>query len=208
MINELLKKTLEREEKVRKKVKEKGKSIRHYSWVPFFAGEEFNQEILSYQEIKNKINPIDFGELRGKNGEKIEERVKEIYDNEKNKQLIDNGEYPIIWFKNIEKIESNSALEKALLPIFDPQQNTELFNNGTDLSKYILIATSSTRDMGQLSLPLTSRLDCINVATAKPRQFFLDKHFTSILVSSVLLVIILGLLAFFPNRKKEKEEEK
>ena len=203
-----LKETLEREEKVRRKAKEKGESIRHYSWVPFFAGEEFNQEILNYQEIKNRINPIDFDKLRGNSGEKIEERIKEIYDNDKNKQFVDNGEYPIIWFKNIEKIESNSALEKALLPIFDPQQNTELFNNGTDLSKYVLIATSSTRDMGQLSLPLTSRLDCINVKTAKPRQFFLDKHFTGILVGSVLLVIILGLLTFFPNKKKEQEEVK
>ncbi|CAG8654447.1 8268_t:CDS:2, partial [Ambispora gerdemannii] len=71
-------------------------------------------------------------------------------------------------------IESGSALEKALLPIFDPYQNTKLFSEEINLSDYILLATSSTRDMGQLSAPLTNRLDCINVETAEPKKFFLD----------------------------------
>ncbi|MEG7978585.1 MAG: hypothetical protein NY202_01330 [Mollicutes bacterium UO1] len=80
--------------------------------------------------------------------------------------------------KNIEKIRSGSSLEKALLPIFDPYQNTKLFSEEINLSDYILLTTSSTQDMGQLSAPLTSRLDCINVATAEPTKFFLDKYFS------------------------------
>jgi ATP-dependent Lon protease len=88
------------------------------------------------------------------------------------------------------------VLEQSLLPVFDPQQNTKLFNEGINLSDYILIATSSTRNMGQLSAPLTSRLDCINVETAKPRQFFLDKHFISILIGSIFLIFLLLLVIF------------
>lgn len=209
MNDNLLKATLEKEKIIRNKIKEGDENaIKNFSWVPFFAGEEFNQILATDQDIKNKANLIDFGQTENKNKEWLEKEIKRIYNNDNNKQLINNNDYPIIWFKNIEKISSDSQLEQSLLPIFDPQQNTKLFDDETNLSSFILIATSSTRDMGQLSLPLTSRLDCINVETAKPRQFFLDKYFTSILVGSVFLVIILGLLAFLPNRKKEQEEEK
>jgi len=67
-------------------------------------------------------------------------------------------------------------LEKSLLPVFDPQQNSELFTEKIDLSNYILVATSATRNMGELSTPLTSRLDCVNVETTQPKRFFLDKY--------------------------------
>jgi hypothetical protein len=87
-------------------------------------------------------------------------------------------------------------LEKALLPIFDHQQNSELFNENIDLSNFILVATSSTRDMGKLSLPLTSRLECANVATTQPRQFFLDKYFSWVLTGSLLLILALFLVIF------------
>ena len=59
-------------------------------------------------------------------------------------------------------------LEKSFLPFFDPSQKG---------AGVVFIVTSSTSDMGKLSNPLTSRLDCINVETAKPKQFFLDKYF-------------------------------
>jgi ATP-dependent Lon protease len=126
----------------------------------------------------------------------VEKEIKEIYNKSNNNQLINSGEYPIIWFKNIEKIISDFELEQSLLPIFDPQQNTKLFGDQTNLSNFILIATSSTRDMGKLSPPLTSRLDCINVATAKPRQFFLDKYFVPISIGSIVLIFALLLVIF------------
>lgn len=96
----------------------------------------------------------------------------------------------------MEKITSGSELEKALLPIFDHQQNTDLFGEKVSLENYILIATSSTRDMGKLSLPLTSRLECINVKTAQTRQFFLDKYFISLLVGTVFSIVILLVYLF------------
>ncbi|CAG8439733.1 2071_t:CDS:2, partial [Cetraspora pellucida] len=110
---------------------------KNFSWVLFFAGEEYNQE-LTQQEIPEK-NIIDFAQAGQEKGDK--------------------------------------ELEHSLLPIFDHQQNTKLFGEEIDLSNYTLIATSSTRDMGQLSLPLVSRLECVNVDTVQPKKFFLDKYF-------------------------------
>ncbi|CAG8594221.1 10648_t:CDS:10 [Ambispora gerdemannii] len=111
-----------------------------------------------------------------------------LKNKEYNQELTQNQEIQkkinLIDFGEVDNEKGDgSALEQSLLPIFDPQQNTELFSEKekVDLSKYILIATSSTRDMGKLSVPLTSRLECVNVDTAKPRQFFLDKHFSWIL---------------------------
>ena len=199
--------TLEKEKIVRQKKLEKDKdNIKNYSWVLFFAGEEFNQELAGNQEIQPKINLIDFAEAGGKEGKWIEEKIKEFCNKTENKQLIEKKEYPIIWFKNIEKIKSGSSLEKALLPIFDPYQNTKSFSEEINLSDYILLATSSTRDMGQLSAPLTNRLDCINVETAEPKKFFLDKYFNWILAGSILLIITLLLVIFWPNKKNGDEE--
>jgi len=197
--------TLEKEKIVRQKKLEKDKdNIKNNSWVLFFAGEEFNQELAGNQEIQPKINLIDFAEAGGKEGKWIEEKIKEFCNKTENKQLIEKKEYPIIWFKNIEKIKSGSSLEKALLPIFDPYQNTKSFSEEINLSDYILLATSSTRDMGQLSAPLTNRLDCINVETAEPKKFFLDKYFNWILAGSILLIITLLLVIFWPSKEKEE----
>lgn len=205
MSNDLLSTTLEKEKKIRKKKVKKDKdSIKDFSWVLFFAGEEFNQELTQNQETKD--NTIDFDQLVSDQGEIVEKKIREICDSAKNKQLTDNGEYPIIWFKNIEKIKSNSPLEKSLLPVFDPQQNTELFSDKIDLSKFILVATSSTNNMGKLSSPLTSRLDCINVSSAKPKEFFFNKHFNWVLTGSIILICLLSLLIFWPSEKKIKEE--
>jgi len=76
-----------------------------------------------------------------------------------------------------------------------------------DLSRFILIATSSTQDTGLLSNPLMSRLDCVNVDTAKPKEFFWDKHFYPILVTSLLTFLILTLLlVYYSERKGAKKE--
>jgi len=104
----------------------------------------------------------------------VENKIKEIVNSSANKQLIEQEKFPIIWFKNIDKIANKSPLQKSLLAVFDPAQNTTLSIKGEiiNLSQFILITTSSTRDTGQLSNPLMSRLDCINVETAKPKEFF------------------------------------
>jgi len=153
-------------------------------------------------------NIIDFEKENSREGAWVEEKIKEIYNANENKRLIDKKEFPVIWFKNIEKISNGSELEKALLPIFDHQQNTELFNDNdrVDLSNYILVATSSTRDMGKLSPPLTSRLECINAKTAQPQQFFLDKYFSFLLGGTVFFVISLLAYLFWPRGSKEVEE--
>ncbi|CFW93005.1 protein of unknown function [endosymbiont DhMRE of Dentiscutata heterogama] len=198
----LLIKTLNKEKKVKKKAQKEGIS-KNFSWVLFFAGEEYNQE-LAQQEIPEK-NIIDFAQVGQEKGEWIETKIKEIYQDNKNQQAIAAHNFPIIWFKNIEKITSKE-LEHSLLPIFDHQQNTNLFGEAIDLSNYILIATSSTRDMGQLSLPLVSRLECVNVDTVQPKKFFLDKYFGWILAGAVLLIITFLLLIFWPGKKDSKRK--
>lgn len=49
----LLDKTLSNEDTIREK------NTKGFSWVLFFAGEEFNQE-LAEKESQRKIEPIDF----------------------------------------------------------------------------------------------------------------------------------------------------
>jgi hypothetical protein len=194
----LLVKTLDNENKV------KQKTTKGFSWVLFFAGEEFNQEL---EKIKSqrKIELIDFEKQSNRAGVWVEEEIKRICNDGENNRLITEKKFPIIWFKNLEKLTSGSELEKALLPIFDHQQNTELFSNKIDLSDYILVATSAIRDMGKLSLPLTSRLECINVETAQTRQFFLDKYFSFLLVGTVFSIVILLVYLFWPNKSKVVE---
>ena len=55
MNSELLLKTLEKEKIVRKWERKKWKNnLKDFSWVLFFAGEEFNQELSQNQENKKK----------------------------------------------------------------------------------------------------------------------------------------------------------
>jgi hypothetical protein len=183
----LLDRTLTNENTIREQ------TTKNFSWVLFFAGEEFNQELAKDGKVLAN-NTIDFGKEGSREGAWIEKKIKEICNTDENKRLIDERKFPIIWFKNLEKIPSGSELEKALLPIFDHQQNTDLFGEKISLKDYILVATSSTRDMGKLSPPLTSRLECINVETAQPQQFFLDKYFNFLLGGTVFFVA--GLLAY------------
>ncbi|WNE41229.1 MAG: hypothetical protein mread185_000686 [Mycoplasmataceae bacterium] len=206
MNKELLLENIKERELARKtKAKKDIDGIRKLSWVSYFAGEDYNEDLSQNQELKAKIgnNIIDFEQLESEKGDLIKQRITEICNDSKNNQLIKKGEYPIIWFKNVEKIKSKSNLESALLPIFDNQQNSKLFGQDLDLSKYILLATSSTKNIGKLSSPLTSRLDCINVKTAEPRSFFLDKNYGSVLVGSLVLVIFLLITLFWPNENKK-----
>ncbi|CAI2167568.1 8013_t:CDS:2 [Funneliformis geosporum] len=119
-------------------------------------------------------NIIDFALKSNRKKEAVEKKIKEMAGSTTNQQLIQQENFPVLWFKNIDKIVNKSPLQKSLLAVFDPAQNASLTIQGEtiNLSQFILIATSSTCDTGQLSNPLFSRLDCINVETAKPKEFF------------------------------------
>lgn len=205
MNSNLLSIALEKKKIVKKKLTESKdfkKDFEDSSWVLFFTGEEFNEELNKNQEIRKNI--IDFGNLTNGQGGIIEEKIKKICYNNKNQQLINNAKFPIIWFKNIEKIKNNSSLGKSLLSVFDPQQNMKLFGDDKiNLSNFILVATSSINNMGDLSLPLISRLDCVNVETAQPKKFFLNEYYSWILFGSFFLIIILLTTIFWPSKKKK-----
>src|SRR5688572_19117566 len=74
---------------------------RDFSRVNLFAGEEYNQELA---QLKDQINLIDFNQHNHENPEFMERKIKEIYNNPQNQELMKRGEFPVICFKNIEKI--------------------------------------------------------------------------------------------------------
>ena len=130
--------------------------LKDFSQTYLFAANDYNQEL---EQRKDQINLIDFNLHYNESSEFVERKIKEIYNNSQNQKLIEVGDFPIICFKNIEKVGQNQALEESLLPIFDSQQNDKLFNEEVDLSKFILIATTSTYETEKLSGPLLSHLD-------------------------------------------------
>lgn len=204
---EQIKNELTAKEAFRKKYPKSSEEIKKVSWPSLFAGQDFNQALEKDTELQTRINIIDF-EKTENDKELVEQEIKKIHNSSDNKQLINKKSYPIIWFKNIDKIPSGSALEKSLLPIFDSAQNYSLFNDEVDLNEFILIATSSTNDTGKLSNPLTSRLVCINAETAKPKEFFWDKYFYWMLIPSLLISIFFLGYFFWGGKKKEEEENK
>jgi len=209
-IFEQIKKEVAIKTAARKEKKRNSEKIDIFSWPAFFAGEEYNQELAKNSEVPAN-NIIDFGEEKNKEKEAVENKIKQIANSSTNKQSIERENFPVIWFKNIDKITNKSPLQKSLLAIFDPAQNNSLSIKGEtiDLSQFILIATSSTQDTGRLSNPLMSRLDCVNVDTAKPKEFFWDKYFYPILAASLFTFLILVfLLVYYSDRKEEAEEKK
>lgn len=65
-------KIIEREGVVRKLVKEKEPKNKDFSYVNFFAGDEFNQElnrIKTEETVKFRINQIDFDQKGKESGE-------------------------------------------------------------------------------------------------------------------------------------------
>ncbi|MCE8163439.1 MAG: AAA family ATPase [Candidatus Moeniiplasma glomeromycotorum] len=205
-IAEQIKRTINSKTEIKKAKKNDKEGRRNFSWSAFFAGEEYNQELAKNSEIKEN-NIIDFTNGSQQQKELVENKIKEIFNSATNKKIIEEGKFPIIWFKNIDKIADKSPLQKFLLAIFDPAQNNALSIKGEiiDLTPFVLIATSSTHDTSQLSSPLFSRLDCINVDTAQPKKFFWDKYFYPILTISLLtFLILILLLIFYSDRKKNK----
>jgi hypothetical protein len=132
---------------------------------------------LTQKELKNQVSLVDFNLHYNEAPEFIERKVREIYNMPQNQKLIEAGDFPIICFKNVEKVERNQNLEEALLPVFDKQQNSELFHGEVNLSNFIILTTTSTPKVGELSDPLISRLDIVNVDTVQTKQFFLDKYY-------------------------------
>jgi hypothetical protein len=66
----LLLETLKKEKTIREKIKKGDRdAVKNFSWVPFFAGEEFNQTLTTNQEIKSRVNLIDFEQIGGKGKE-------------------------------------------------------------------------------------------------------------------------------------------
>src|SRR4051794_21495650 len=99
MNRELLLATLKEKTQVRKKILEKDSSnAKEFSSISYFAGEEYNQELAQNQELQAKIkdNIIDFNQLGNKEGDFLEKKITEIYNNSQNQQLIEKGNYPII----------------------------------------------------------------------------------------------------------------
>ncbi|WP_147409928.1 hypothetical protein [endosymbiont GvMRE of Glomus versiforme] len=103
-------------------------------------------------------------------------------------------------------------MEESLLPVFDSQQNDKLFDEEVDLSRFILIATTSTRETEKLSDPLLSRLDWVNADTAQTKQFFLDKYyywfFIPLVLINLILVILLLASKFKGKNKKSFTRER
>ncbi|WNE40642.1 MAG: hypothetical protein mread185_000099 [Mycoplasmataceae bacterium] len=158
-----------------------------------FSGEEFNYELTkkrkgfkgSWKIVHDwdwHSDVIDFGKRGNVEPEWIKKRIREIWDywniGLSKGSLV--SDYPIILFKNIDKI-TNSKLEKELLLIFNPKENdkydkyqikgwngepTDVEGN-IDLSKFILVATTSTSNP-QLSQDLKDEL--------KHVESFFDKY--------------------------------
>ena len=80
----------------------------------------------------------------------------------------------------------------------------KLFNKQVDLSKFILLATTSTYETKKLSGPLLSRLNWVNADTAQPKKFFLDRYYYWILGPSLLINLILLTLLLLPKLRKNK----
>ena len=146
---------------------------------------------LEQDNLTREENIINFRQENNSSPQFLEDKIKKICEYSHDQQDI----FPILLFKNIDLI-TNKNLAEALLPIFDPQQNTELFGGTINLSKFILVATTSTPDIGKISNHLISRLNFINVDTAQPKRFFLDNHYGTFLIISILLSLLLSALIF------------
>src|SRR6185437_4026779 len=149
-----------------------------------FCGEEFNKQLMrekksgnhSWRAVRN-YNIIDFGQTENNKLDNFQKKIQEIYQQKENSWEKENGNSPIIWFKNIDKI-TNSELKNKLLKVVDPNQNTNLgkcqvekilpVEETIDLSQFTLVATTSTSNP-QFSKELRTKLKHI--------EPFFDKYF-------------------------------
>jgi len=185
---------------VRKKCLEKGqKLLEDFSFVNAFAGCEYADALEKIGKEDN-VSVIDCKELSEKNSFLSKLLVNIWRLNKKNLET-----FPVIHFKNIDKIKSNSSLEKILLSVFDKQQNIDLLLEGENinLAFFIIIATSSEDTVCNLSKPLSSRIDW-NVEGIKQKEHFLRKHFSLIFLFSLFFLLSLVFFLKIVNGRKKK----
>lgn len=111
------------------------------------------------ERLSIELEAVDFFDTENSNFDNIERKLREFYkEGQENPQNC-----PIIVFRNIDCIAHDKTLIDSLLPIFDYQQNSNLFssspNGSIDLSQFILLATTKDENASELPKPLLSRLD-------------------------------------------------
>ena len=92
-ISEQIKKTIA--SKIEAKKGKNKEERKNFSWPSFFAGEEYNQELVKNSEIL-KDNIIDFGKEENRKKELAENKIKEIVNSSANKQFIEQEKFPVI----------------------------------------------------------------------------------------------------------------
>lgn len=153
-------------------------------------------------------NVIDFSKHGNSSPEFLKEKILSIYtcsgnETDKPRNTHSKGENNIL-FKNIDKI-TNPNLEKELLIVLDTTKNTNLgkyqkkigsveIENIIDLSKFLLIATTSTSNP-KISDNLRRKLNHV--------EPFLDKYFWTIFPLSIGAEVIIFLLI---KRKKHPKK--
>ena len=191
-----------------------------------FAGEEFNYQLtkeraglkMSWQMVKDRdyhSDVIDFGNHGSEKPDFLRKRIEEIWDYWEQGNTRGRGgfvsNYPIILFKNIDKI-TNSELQKELLLILDPQKNTKyakyqikglkkesLGEDYIDLSRFVLVVTTSTSSP-QLPEELQAKLKHI--------EPFLEKYKRVIFFSSIGVEVVILFLIIKKWKTKNKRNRK
>ncbi|CAG8754387.1 7930_t:CDS:2, partial [Ambispora leptoticha] len=154
----------------------KSYSLRENAPTLLFCGEEFNEQLMREKKSGNNsrkavkdYNIIDFGQAENNKLDTFKKKIQEICKKTENlsERRLD-GDSPIVWLKNIDKI-TDSELKKELLKVVDSSQNTNLgkLENPIDLSQFTLVATTSTT-RPKLSNELRNKLRHI--------EPFLEKH--------------------------------
>lgn len=171
-----------------------------------FCGEQFNEGLSregerggkKWQKVESH-NIIDFGQSENNNLKKLKKKLEEIC--EQNEEYIVEGYSPIVWLKNIEKI-NNSKVKEELVKIVDPDQKNNLgkyYKEVKDKGK--TKKTEKIIDLSQLTLVATTSTvhpELPNELRAKLKHIepFLEKYkwiifFTSIGVEVIVFVLLI-----------------
>jgi hypothetical protein len=184
-----------------------------------FCGEQFNEGLSreggygnwKLKKVENH-NIIDFGQSENNNPKKLTKKLEEICE-QNELHIIINGESPVVWLKNIDKI-ANREVKKKLIKIVDPDQKNNLGKyykeekeNGEtkkkekiiDFSQFTLVATTSTV---RPKLPNELR------AKLKHIEPFLEKYKWVIFFSSIGVEIIVFVLLIRSWRKSKDKSLK
>jgi hypothetical protein len=181
-----------------------------------FCGEEFNEELVREKKsgeyrlrsVEN-YNIIDFGQTENKDLDSFWKKIQAICQQKENDSEKINGNFPIVWFKNIDKITDENLKEK-LAKVIDPNQNnnlgkyqvemklegkTEQVEKTIDLSQFALVATTSTTNP-----PSELKTKLKHIKHIEP---FLDKYFWFLFFSSMGVEVVIFFLLVRGKRKSE-----